>query len=487
MYNRRLILPWGVFVKRIHHTLLAVSVLLLAACGGGGGGGNGAVDPPDPTFDQGILGFVHTIADAPAIAVGLASTSAGLSSLAVSYGQRVLQARTVAGFDVEVAYADGNGDSVSLLSRSGADNIKLFRDDETIVWLTGTVAAPTVVIVENEEYRYGVATGTVAAPQVQLFHGASGEGDLDVYLTAAADDITAATPVATLTRNGFSPLIGTTARTDARFRVTPAGDNTTVIYDSGTFEITDNSRTHVFITDYFGPGGNRVTMRPIRNNTELVFDGEATSTELRLTNLVADVTTVEAHIGTPAGAPLLSGVAFRGTGAAGGVPVQNAVNIVVTADGVDTDEVFDGTINVLPGTFVLGFVGGLLTDAAQNEDANTSGGLINTEIRRIATGVQVQYFHGSPAAGTVDVYLLPVGQTTADNNPDFTLGLGNQNSTLEPAADYDLVLTETGSNTAIFGPERVTLALGSYYTVAISDAPGGGAPFSVTVEPTAIQ
>ena len=41
------------------------AVVILAGCGGGGGG---SADPvaPDPTFDQGILGFVHTVSDARA-------------------------------------------------------------------------------------------------------------------------------------------------------------------------------------------------------------------------------------------------------------------------------------------------------------------------------------------------------------------------------------------------------------------------------------
>ena len=460
--------------------LIAALSAFAAGCGGGGGSDNAAVDPPDPTFDQGVLGFVHTISDAPSLAIGLASTSSGLTSLAVEYGQRVLQARTVAGFDVQIAYNDGAGEAVTIFSRTGADNIKLFREDETLVWLTGTLANPTVVVVENEEFRFGVATGTSVAPQLQLFHGASA-GQIDIYLTASGADLAAATPTATLSAGEHSAMLDITAGDNQQFRVTPAGDAATVLYDSGSVELAADTRTHVFVTDYFGPGDATITMRPVQNLAELSFAEESTTTELRLTNAVADVTTIDAHIGEPAGAPVIAGVPYRGTGSAQDIAAAN-VAFTVTADGMDSDVVLDATsVNVQPGTFIMGFVGGLLTDAGSNEARNTSGLFVGTQIRPIATGVQMQVFQGSNESGGSDFYILPAGETTDANDSTFTFALGGYGTGLFPTGTYDLYVTPTGSNTPSIGPISQTLTSGNFYTVLISDAPGGGGPFEMQV------
>ncbi len=466
---------------KLSQTLVALSCVLLAACGGGSSGG-GQVDPPDPTFDQGILGFINTISDSPAIGVGLISTSSGGSSASVLFGQAVLQARTVAGFDVRAGYTGTDGETVTIFERLDDNNIKLFRDDETIVWFSGNLANPVITVIENQEYGYGLEEDAVAQPEVQVFHGALSQGDLDIYLTETSADLAATAPTATLAHGEFSTVLQTSSSESARVVVTPAGDAATLLFDSGAFTVADNTRMQLIVSDYFGPGNAEITVRTVINRTQVALSNQIdTSTELLTTNLVADVSSVDVHVGEPAGNPLVAGVAFGATAQTDGLSTGSEVNLVVTADGVDTDETLNVTVGIEPGTYNFLFVGGLQTDADQAEARNTSGVVTAADLRPISTGVLVQVFNGSVAAGASDVYLLSAGETVSDNTATFSLATGGYNTNLVPVGDYELSVTDNGSSTVETGPVVQTFSAGNYYIITLADAPGGGGPYVANI------
>ncbi|MCP5180289.1 MAG: DUF4397 domain-containing protein [Pseudomonadales bacterium] len=468
--------------------LLCLLGIGMAACGGGGGGGS-TTRPPDPTFDQGVFGFISTIVDAPTLAVTLFSSTSGGSSLTLPYGLGSLSVQTVAGFDVDILYADANNETQHLLQRSGTDNIKLFRDDEKIVWLSGTLANPVVQIIENDEYLYGVdlTANPDNQPQVQFFNGVTGQGQLDIYLTAGAADLAGATPLATLAESAFSPVIDVDASTDYRLRATPAGDKTTVLYDSGTFGLASNTRTSIFAINYFGPGANAVTMRPLRRGAVVTFANEVAPAQFRVRNVLADLDAIDVHVGTPGTTPVISALPFEGVSAyIDGTAGDQEIN--VTQEGITDPVALQRTVTLAPGFVQTIFVGGLFTDGAQSDARNVVGNAGVEDRRPIAGLVRIEMFQGSVAAGSKDIHFLDPGEDIAGNQQRVSLALGGVASVELPPGDYDLAVTNQGvTDTIILGPQRFSVAAGNYYTVLLEDAAGGGSPFSALIQATPLN
>jgi hypothetical protein len=91
---------------------------------------------------------------------------------------------------------------------------------------------------------------------------------------------------------------------------------------------------------------------------------------------------------------------------------------------------------------------------------------------------RVRFDHASPAAGTVNVFILPPGQPTTDATATFGTFAPNGRRTgyLLPGS-YDVtVVRASNPSVTLAGPERISVEVGGLYTLALTDSAGGGEP-----------
>ncbi|MBX3706377.1 MAG: DUF4397 domain-containing protein [Pseudomonadales bacterium] len=467
---------------------LAVLLMLggLAACDG-----DKNVPPSKSTFDrtpdQGILAVVNAIPDAPNLIVNYAGSRGTRQSRALAYGEGFAVATIISTYTMEIGYFDAAGQPQTVLSLQGADSIELREDDHFILVLTGSLADPEIVRIDNREYLYGVVfqnpADVTGDPEVHFAHFASGEAPLDFFLTASGTALADATPVASLAFGQSTAVQAVTAGTDFRLRITPQGDRTTVLHDSGTFPIpAATRRLHVAFED-FGPGGDRVRARFLASQMAN-YPADTRPSELRVAQLIADVPAVDVYLVDTDDPPIRAGLGVNTISPfAEAAPFSG--NVIVTPAGVTTPVLFQGQIALASGTSHTLLLGGLRTDPSDATRSRVSAGLVSEDIRPLDGLIPVRAYHGSGTTGALNVHLLEPGQTFSDTTAQFPgLQLGSTSVRVFPPGERDLVITSGSPAAVVFGPERIELVPDNLYLLAIADTAGGGTPFGVELVAT---
>ena len=441
----------------------------------------------DRTPDQGILAVVNAIPDAPQLTVNYFGSRGTRQSRPLGYGEGFAVATIISTYTMEIGYADANGASQTVLSLDGSDSIELREDDHFILVLTGSLAAPEIVRIDNREYLFGVVfenpADVTGDPEVHFAHFSPGEAPLDFFLSDAGTALADDTPAATLAFAESSSLRVVPAGTNYRLRITPQGDRDTILYDSGTFPIpTTTRRLHAVFTD-FGPGGNRVRARFLAS-TLLDYPSDARPSELRVAHLVADVDAIDVYLGDTAGVPIRAGLGVNAVSPFDDEPPFSG-ELIVTPAGVTTPIVFQGQLSLLGGTSHTLLLGGLQTDPDDATRSRISAALVIEDIRPLSGLVPVRAFNGGGTAGTLSVHLLEPGQIFSASSAQFpALQLGSTNVATFPLGERDLVITSGSPASIVFGPERIELLADNYYLLGIADTAGGGPPFGVELVAT---
>ena len=151
--------------------------------------------------------------------------------------------------------------------------------------------------------------------------------------------------------------------------------------------------------------------------------------------------------------------------------------ISIFLTGTTTNPVFSGTVSFGSGDTTLisvnPFSSITLTPFTDDNTVPASG---NFRLRII---------HASPTAGNVDVYLVtppgPIGGLSPQTkNLSFSPSGGASATSYFslPAGNYEVVLTQAGTQNPIFGLDAsYTLTAGQVRTIVILDSPNGGGPW----------
>jgi hypothetical protein len=434
------------------HAALACTALLgvlLTGCGGSNSNGN-------VVQVTGFLRSFNAISDSPTLNAGV--TLGALS--AVSFAQSTGNTPYTAGnYAFNAQYLNGAGGVVNVVTNLP---VQIPRNEQVAVFMMGSLATPTTKVVSNP--IPDIAAGDA---EFQVVHAASGQSTLDVYVTDANAPLAGATPI-TLAYENASDLMSVTASANLRLRVTPPGDNTTVLYDSGVFPLASQARGMFVLVDYFGPGGNGFRAVQLTNTAAAAFPNEVLPGALRVANLVASQTAVDVYIGGTGGAPTFANVPF-GTIGARQQFAAGTLAVTVTPANTPGTTLFNATVTLNPGES--------RTLAFASSGATVVGRLALDSTRPISVRPQLQTVQASPSSGAVDVYLLTAGQTVNDVSPNLAnLPLLSVTDTTPLAESYDVEVTATGDKTVTVGPVPIVLENGGIYSMYLSDAPGGGLP-----------
>jgi len=442
------------FSKRLTALVSAlIAGLMLSACGGSN---NNRITQDD----LGSIRALNAVSDSPTLDVLLeGSTAANLRFGQISGFQQTVEDD----FDLAVFRTELDGAVTTLLEEFRTE---VREQEQTTVVVAGSSAAPIAFdfFAPNPDIAIGSAEYHVL--------NTSGAGTVDVFLTtpgAALDS-----PVASVANNAVSELISAEAGT-RQLRITSSGSSE-VLYDSGQFELTSGNRSLFHIQPYFGPGDPTLRVTTIEGTRTTGFADEQLPVSVRVANAIADVPGADAAVNVNGATIDFTNVAsnaFSATALLDSGAAELRVNMQTDPGTIyysDTQQLVAGDARTL---LVAGNFG----------NNTTTGRLVREPQRPISTFAQVHIMQGTISADRVDVYFLNDGATTDSSVPDVINLALLANVTEDIAAGtYDVVVTATGNNTVLAGPETITLTNETIRTILITDADGGGTPPRIIIE-----
>lgn len=414
--------------------------------------------PPAP--QQFKLQVLHASADAPPVNV-LVNGSETLS---------------------DVDYKEGSG---ALTLDAGIYTLQV---DGILPGGTATVIGPVSLDFEQDKLYRVVAAGDVAgigpvvlsqddtavAPdqvRLRVLHAAPAAPSVSVFVTMPGADLSASAPVGSFEFGGDLGPVDVAAG-DYQIRVTPEGDTSTVVFDSGTVTLNGGANLLVSAVPNTTTGDAPISLA--------VLDGAAASeildigstARVRVIHASPDAPAVDVVVNDNFGAPLVENLAFPEFTGFVDVPPATYNAKVTPADNAGA-VVIDTNLPLEAGVRYSVFA----VDTLATIDALVAA----DDARRIATSAKVRLVHASPTALDVDIYVTAPGVDLTGVEPAFA-GVPFKANTgfveLAPGR-YDVTITPAGTKDAAIGPLAIDVAGGGIYTAVARDAQGGGGPLGV--------
>lgn len=455
-------------------SMVALIGAALAGCGG-----------DSSNDDTAQLRAVHASPDAPRVDIVVNNKKLAEASYSEATGF-VSQHAGNATININL---NGSNPTVTALSAAAA----LERNKYYTVFAANKVAAIEALIVVDE--NNAPANGSA---KVRVVHAAPDAPAVDVFVTAPSTDLSGAavTPTLSFAFKGIVPANGTKALEipggDYRIRVTPVGDKTTVVYDSGTINVAAGSDLVIAaITEKSTASVAPISLLllPKTGASAVLPDARA---KVRVGHFSPNTPTVDVYLGAP------------------GSPLTPTTEVVPNA----TFPGALGFLNVAPGTYRASVALDGTTSEAIGLDAAITAGL---DISVFAIGLnggsgpqalrlnaypdglnappagkaKLRVLHLSPDAPAVDVVVLSAPNVIASR---VVLNLAFPNASasyLELApGTYTVAVVPTGANAPLLPTNAgvpITLAAGNIKTaaaigcLATSGPCAGGAAFSLTL------
>jgi hypothetical protein len=170
--------------------------------------------------------------------------------------------------------------------------------------------------------------------------------------------------------------------------------------------------------------------------------------------------------------PLISALEFPNAVGYVDLPADT-YNIKVVPNGAEAPVVIDADLTLDGGT--------AYNVIATDNLASITALVLTADNRRIATEAKLRIVHGSPTAGDVDIYFVPVGTDIETVEPALSGVMFQADTDFLSVApgDYDVVVTPAGSKTAAIGPATISLSASGIYTTVARDVVGGGTPLGL--------
>ncbi|MEQ8858910.1 MAG: DUF4397 domain-containing protein [Pseudomonadales bacterium] len=449
------------FTLRFPAWIAAAAILSLAGCSGGGNDVSSAV--PQTAQPTGTLEIVHASQDAPDVNVRVAGL---LVASNVGYKEARSISYEVGDYGVEV---DGvvPGGNVTVIPAAGQPipSVSIGEGERVSVVAAGDVASIGPIVLTD-------AAPDVAATDVRLrvLHAASNAPTVEVYVTAPGDPL--AVPLGT-----FS--FGETLTPDAvvvpagtyQIRVAVPGTPSTVVYDTGAIDLPGGADLLVAAVANTATGGSPISLIASTGTAVLEFLDIGTPSDVRVVHASPNAPNVDVIANNdPVNRPVVDLPFGDATDYLSLAP--GAINVKVVETGTDAPAVIDADLSLTQGVAYSVYA----VDLAANIDAL----VLVDDIRRVATEARVRIVHASPAAGPVDLYVVPggTGGNLQDVDPAFdgVPFLADTGYVSLAPGQYDVVVTGAGSKLPAIGPVTLTLDGNGIYTAAAIDQVGGGLP-----------
>ena len=401
---------------------------------------------PTPT-GEGTIRAINAIPDAPEVAFLIEERVIG------SVGFK--EASSTSEFD-DLTYTF-NFDAVLAgeltRTRIASQFIDVQADIDYTLVITGPIDTPDVTVWEADRREWA---GTETVFELSASHLSESLGPVDIYFADAATPPALGSQFATLDPGAVSASADLEAG-DYVLTVTPAGDDTTILFVSDPVSVTPQSRFMVSVFDINANDLAPVSTRlyELDSGNFLNFVDTRFAPQLRFIHASLNLGAADIYIEDPLAAPLVSNHGFN-----------------------DITGFFDVTATDLPVTYTAaGNVGSILLEDDRLIIAGTradyyvirdSNGVdipivSITDRSSVSTFARLSIINTDPGRSAVDVYLVQSGEPLGDEQLPFIplLASGFRPAVVSVAPNsYDLYVTEFGEKVVLAGPIPLLLDLG---------------------------
>ena len=357
----------------------------------------------------------------------------------------------------------------------------LAADTDYTVIAVGKVATGSLeaVIIANP-----TSAVPAASSRAQVVHASPDAPQVDVYVTAPGADLTAEMPLGSFSyKEALGPVEAPAG--DYQIRVTLPNDPTTVVFDSGTVNLSDGADLLIAAVNRTGAGTAPISLVVLDGQCSVEILDKDTPANVRAVHASPDAPPVDIVANDNFAAPLFAGVSFPGFSGLLAVPpaTYNIKVVDAATQGVVAIDTAPDDLALAAGVEYTVLAIGTLAAMGMDPTGIRPLVLIDDN-RRIATEAKVRIVHGSPTAMDVDIYVTAPGTdiTDASVDPAFTdVPFGAETGYVPLAAgSYDISVTPAGDRAviAIFAG-GVTVEAGGIYTAVARDNAGGGAPLGL--------
>ena len=440
--------------------LLSLTVLFAMGCGGSSSGSPQSFTSTTGNPTTVDFEVIHGSQDAPLVNITVGQAAPATN---VDFGESFFVTTTEGDIDVSVeGIIPGGNATVIAETASVTDGQRV-----TIIAANDVANIEPLILVDDQP------AVDPAEVRVRVVHAASTAPLVDVYVTDPTTDITTVAPLGTFEFRGVLGPV-TIAEGDYRIRVTPAGNNAVIAYDSGTVALAGGSDLVVTAITNTGPGGNLINLVATTGSAALDLKDTNTPADLRVVHVSPDAPDVDVIANDDFGAPAVEDLAFGAFTGFLSLPA-GPINVKVVPANAATPVVIDtaDTLSLDAGeSYTVAAVGVL----AEIEPLVLVG-----QARPVSTESRVRIVHGSTLAGDVDIYVVAPGTDISTVDPTFAAVPFKAETgfvSLAPA-DYDVVVTATGDTMPAIGPITITVEAGEIYTAIARDEVGVTTPLNL--------
>jgi hypothetical protein len=416
--------------------LACLATLLLGAC-------HGDSNRPVAT-GEGKIRAINTIPTSPAILFLIEERSVA----AVEFG--AVSAESVFDnfeyiFNFEAVFPDN-----ALQQRIASVPQKIQKDFEYTFLITGDLAAPEIIVWEEEIRRW---QGTETMFQARFGHTAESLGAVDVYFAAPGIAPAAGQQIGTLT---FGEVLPPTEFLPGEFvyTVTTAGNPADILFTSNALEPAAQAGLLITIFD-----GSENDLSPY--SARIAADGGGVSTlpdanavsTIRFIHAAATLDSADVYTDELLTEQIVGNHAYR--------DVTDDIELAsgsyaftYTSVGNVGSILFEGIGSVFPASHNQLYVIG--------ETENLVSFIRIPDRRPVETQVKLVFIHTAVNHPAVDFYIVEAGTDIADVAPRFfnVTPIGAPLNANIDAGDLEFYLTVAGEKTVIAGPLAVTTSLG---------------------------
>jgi len=464
-------------VRRLGHlAAVAFAAFTLSACDND----NDASDlGTPPSVTTATVEILHGSQNAPAVNV-LLDQAPRITDL--DYKEAAFERLSVGSVDVQVDGLLPGGATTTVVPET---SIPVDEGVRTTIIASGDVTSLVPFVLFD-------TTPSIASDQtrVRVLHAASTAPAVSVYVNAPGEDIFGAGAAGLLGTIEYDPVDYATVGLLGPVEV-PAGpyqvrvtvpspvDAADILYDSGVIDLPGGADLLIAAVPTTRPGDAPISLLASTGSALLEFPDVDTPTNLRVAHASPNAPNVDVVVNDDFAASPRP-IADRAFGTITDyVPVTLGDNYKVVPTTADTPVVIDVTPAFTLGTDNTLIASGLLPAAAPFD--LTPIPLVDDN-RPVATEAKVRLIHGSPAAGDVDIYVVPAGTTIdASVEPNFSdVPLGADTGYVSLAdGTYDVLIDPVDDAIPDLSLPGLTFSAGGVYSAIAVDAVGGGTPLGV--------
>ena len=374
-------------------------------------------------------------------------------------------------FNFEVLFA---GDTAP--TRVASQFLDVVADTDYTFLVSGALDAPDITLWEST-VREWVGDETVF--ELRVANTSPSIGAIDVYMLDPGTLPVAGTEIASLSLTEISQLQDFESL-EKIFVFTPAGDDTTILYQSQP--VTPLPASSYILTVFDGDENDIAPYNVALINTQTSTSGNLVDANVgstgRFFHASINAGDADIYLDEPLTTPVVAGHTFGDITGAFDLPMTGALPVTYTAAGNIGALIFEFTPVIADGARYNFYL-------SRNQEGADIVSAVAFDRRSVSTQARMSIAHLAANFPVLDVYIVPTGESIDETFPlvpslrpqttPFVLPLA--------AGDFDVYLTEQNEKNIFLGPVPLTTQLGDVLEAIILDTVDPNIPAWIIAPP----